>query len=394
MSLRVLRPAPFLLAIALIFELTSVTFAGVPAPGTPGFQRSFRRGDANADGTVDLSDAVRTFEWLFLGLAPPDCLDAVDSNDDGKTDLSDGINTLLTLFRGADSIPYPGPDSCGLDPGPESLGCRVYSPCACGGFIGDGCAEGFFCEFPPGSCHIADLQGTCIPVPVGCPRVFDPVCGCDGKTYANDCVRQSAQVGLAHVGECGAVSTPVPFSTLDRGETSGAPEGLELHTDADSWSAFWTEHQGIFFPPAPVPEIDFDRQMVVTLVRHETSGGFHLVIDQLLDEPSGLRVVATIVEPSFDCPTTDALTQPFHFVVTEKLETTPVLDPRPRQLCCALRMQARAVGDCEKILGWIWTGGGVELLSGCECEGEDCHRLFTGPDEVLEAFHGCPVFPE
>ncbi|MCH2368434.1 MAG: hypothetical protein MK554_14630, partial [Planctomycetes bacterium] len=41
---------------------------------------SFLRADANTDGTVDLSDAVYTFGWLFLGADMPDCLDSVESN--------------------------------------------------------------------------------------------------------------------------------------------------------------------------------------------------------------------------------------------------------------------------------------------------------------------------
>ena len=40
----------------------------------------FRRGDGNSDGKVDLQDAIRSLEHIFLGAGPPECLDAADTN--------------------------------------------------------------------------------------------------------------------------------------------------------------------------------------------------------------------------------------------------------------------------------------------------------------------------
>lgn len=36
-----------------------------------------------------------------------------------------------------------------------------------------------------------------------CPQILDPVCGCDMKTYPNDCMRQSAGTSLFNFGVCG-----------------------------------------------------------------------------------------------------------------------------------------------------------------------------------------------
>ena len=53
-----------------------------------------------------------------------------------------------------------------------------------------------------GQCSIIDMSGTCAKVPRFCTRIFKPVCGCDGKTYGNDCERQVAMVSKNHNGKC------------------------------------------------------------------------------------------------------------------------------------------------------------------------------------------------
>jgi hypothetical protein len=95
----------------------------VPPPPIP-----FLRGDANADGERDLSDAVATLQYLFLGEAPPPCLESADANDDGTLNVSDPVSLLDFLFRGG--VPLPEPfAACGTDPSPDRLGCESFPPC-------------------------------------------------------------------------------------------------------------------------------------------------------------------------------------------------------------------------------------------------------------------------
>jgi hypothetical protein len=72
----------------------------------------------------------------------------------------------------------------------------------CGTIAGLTCPKGQFCELPAAMCDVADLGGLCADVPGGCPAVIDPVCGCDGITYDNDCERQRAQAQLDQAGPC------------------------------------------------------------------------------------------------------------------------------------------------------------------------------------------------
>ena len=89
----------------------------------------FRRGDADADGTVSVADAIVLLGRLFLGEAAGTCQKAEDWNDDGSVDLSDPLGILGHLFLGAPG-PRPPHARCGLDATPDALDCDAHAPCA------------------------------------------------------------------------------------------------------------------------------------------------------------------------------------------------------------------------------------------------------------------------
>ena len=91
----------------------------------------FRRGDANADGKLDISDAIFVLAFLFGNGKAPGCADAADANDDGRLDIADTIAVLGYLFTAA--VPLPAPfGACGADPTGDALDCAVYAPCGTG----------------------------------------------------------------------------------------------------------------------------------------------------------------------------------------------------------------------------------------------------------------------
>lgn len=84
--------------------------------------RLFERGDANNDGTVDISDPVTVLLDLFGGRAPATCPDAADADDDGSLNLTDAVFLLNYLFRNGPQI--PAPNWQGLDLTRDRLSCR------------------------------------------------------------------------------------------------------------------------------------------------------------------------------------------------------------------------------------------------------------------------------
>ncbi len=71
----------------------------------------------------------------------------------------------------------------------------------CGSRGMEPCAAGLYCKFGP-DCGGTDAPGKCTKIPQICTRIYRPVCGCDGKTHASDCVAASAGVAVRHEGEC------------------------------------------------------------------------------------------------------------------------------------------------------------------------------------------------
>ena len=94
--------------------------------------KTFHRGDADGNGSLQLTDAVRILNYLFLGSGTIPCFDAADADDNGVLQLTDAVRILNYLFLGQGTIPAPGPASgaCGPDPTTDDpLDCVSYPPC-------------------------------------------------------------------------------------------------------------------------------------------------------------------------------------------------------------------------------------------------------------------------
>jgi len=98
-------------------------------------ETTFVRGDANSDGSVNLTDGVVPLLYLFSGGAAPACLDSADTNDTGSIEITDAIIVFSWLFSGGAAPANPSPlspgyssEECAGDPTDDGIGCDQPSP--------------------------------------------------------------------------------------------------------------------------------------------------------------------------------------------------------------------------------------------------------------------------
>ena len=172
------------------------------------------RGYCETMGGRPVCRCIPGYHAVDLECVPDSTTDADASGPDEAAGEGDGF----AEGEVPDGVPCTTEWECGANQACRdgictTVPCWADSECP----VGELCADGF-CQ--PWSCrtsadcgagdycdrHGCDpgTEGYCQSIDGGtCPGVYVPVCGCDGRVYANDCERIVAGVALRHTGECG-----------------------------------------------------------------------------------------------------------------------------------------------------------------------------------------------
>jgi sugar lactone lactonase YvrE len=101
----------------------------LPATLAPAAEAPFVRGNADATGSLTITDSILVLNYLFRGGPAPPCIDAADADDDGTLVITDPLLVLNYLFNHGEAPALPFP-ACGVDPTADDLGCAKFEPCA------------------------------------------------------------------------------------------------------------------------------------------------------------------------------------------------------------------------------------------------------------------------
>ncbi len=130
---------------------------------------------------------------------------SIDASADQTTDTpqaSDAPNDVVgTDAGGTDAtLDSPSKDVIVVDVVPDKIVIdapvdAITTSCA----NNNQCPLNDFCNKGTGNCN---GTGKCTLVPQFCNQLYNPVCGCDKKTYTNECYAGQASVSVAYAGVC------------------------------------------------------------------------------------------------------------------------------------------------------------------------------------------------
>jgi|GEM_PF-1286423 len=114
----------------------------------------------------------------------------------------------------------------------------------------------------------------------------------------------------------------VPFETVSQGTYSGHPEVNNYIIDnREDWKNLWQKITAKTWPSPPLPEVNFNKDMLLARFMGErTSGGYRVEFLVVIEAEEKVYITAIEVSPGPDCGVTAAMTQPYHVVQIPRTE--------------------------------------------------------------------------
>ena len=113
---------------------------------------------------------------------------------------------------------------------------------------------------------------------------------------------------------------PVPFTVVERDWHTGVRNaGQKVVSTPEEWKETWAAHQSNRFPPYPIPDVDFEKDVVLAVIAPAAgSSGYGVKILRIGRTPAELRVFVRHTGPAEGEVVSTVETRPVLFVRMEK----------------------------------------------------------------------------
>jgi hypothetical protein len=117
----------------------------------------------------------------------------------------------------------------------------------------------------------------------------------------------------------------LPIRTLAKGAFSAIQEpGQEVIKDKDTWERVWSRHAAGGKPAAPLPKVDFSKEIVVVVTMgRKNTGGYSVQVTRVEPVANKLRISVQKASPPPGGMAIQALTSPFHMIAVPKSDLAP-----------------------------------------------------------------------
>jgi len=129
----------------------------------------------------------------------------------------------------------------------------------------------------------------------------------------------------------------ITFKTISQGQYSGFSEAKNyIITNTTDWQSLWNKVYGDVLTKPPLPEVDFNKRMIIAVSSGvKPTGGYYVTIQQIWETESSIDVYVLESAPGRGCIVTQALTSPYHIIETDKTDKEVVFDTQKVVLDCS-----------------------------------------------------------